>query len=226
MDNLKVLNSYSPNVGVNGMPNKRKIIHDNTTKTLWFEKPPLYKFVDLGLPSGTLWAERNVGASSPEDYGFYFAWGETKGFSKEECDDDVRRFTWGEYKFTSGACTSITDTNFRGGFTKYNNNSSHGIVDNLTTLELVDDAAYRTDKICKMPTYADVEELIKNSTYTLETLNGMNIAKITSNINNKYIYIPFNGYYDNGDVRMVNAVSTIWTSSVIERNNRFFVSCN
>lgn len=209
---------------MNGIPKKRKIIYDNTTKALWFEKPPLYKFVDLGLPSGTLWAERNVGATSPEDYGFYFAWGETKGFSKEECDNDVRLFKWGEYKFTSGACTGITDSSFRGGFTKYNNNPQNGVVDNLTTLELIDDAAYRTDNICQMPTYADFEELINNSTFILATFNETTIAKIISKINNNYIYIPFNGYVDNGGgIKRYDDIASLWTSSTIERNNRFLV---
>ena len=44
------------------------------------------QFIDLGLPSGTLWADRNIGADAPEDYGDYFRWGETTPFT-ENSDD-------------------------------------------------------------------------------------------------------------------------------------------
>ncbi len=57
-----------------------------------------YEYVDLGLPSGTLWATCNVGASSPNEYGLYFAWGETRGYSGVS----ERRFTDDEYDFDKG----------------------------------------------------------------------------------------------------------------------------
>ena len=64
-----------------------------------------YDYVDLGLPSGTLWATCNVGASSPEKYGLYFAWGETTGYTSEQVPD-VRAFTEDEYK--AGPAASIS----------------------------------------------------------------------------------------------------------------------
>lgn len=94
------------------------------------ESESLYEFVDLGLPSGLLWATYNIGATKPEEYGLYFAWGETQGY--EGITDD-KQFSWADYKLCGGSNSTLT---------KYNNNSSYGTVDTLTTLEQVDDAAY------------------------------------------------------------------------------------
>ena len=83
------------------------------------------QWVDLGLPSGLLWADRNVGAQSPEDYGNYYAWGETS--TKEVYD-------WSTYAYG----------NAYDALTKYCNMSNYGLngfSDNLTTLEASDDAA-------------------------------------------------------------------------------------
>ena len=110
------------------------------------EKPELYEWVDLGLPSGLKWADKNVGAEKPEDFGLYFAWGETQGYTGIT---DEKQFSWSDYKLYCGSNKTLT---------KYNTNSSYGTVDNLTTLEQVDDAAYTSDKTCRMPTRAELEE--------------------------------------------------------------------
>ena len=86
-----------------------------------------HEFVDLGLPSGTLWATCNVGANAPEEYGDYFAWGETA--PKET-------HSWNTYKWCNGSSTTMT---------KYCTNSSfgyNGFVDNKRVLDPEDDAAY------------------------------------------------------------------------------------
>ena len=83
-----------------------------------------YAYVDLGLISGTKWATCNVGASSPEDYGYYFAWGEVS--PKFVYDSD-------SYKWSKGSNDTMT---------KYCTSSSYGTVDHKTTLDLSDDAAY------------------------------------------------------------------------------------
>ena len=70
-----------------------------------------FEYVDLGLPSGTKWATCNVGADKETDYGFYFAFGETKGYS---CFTDAKAFNWSDYKF------SVNGSNAK--FSKYNNN--------------------------------------------------------------------------------------------------------
>ena len=90
----------------------------NTTPVVNYD----HEYVDLGLPSGTLWATCNVGASSPEDVGDYFAWG-------ENATKDI--YDWKQYKFGI-LCTDVCK------LTKYCNDSTcgyNGYVDNLTVLE-------------------------------------------------------------------------------------------
>ena len=86
-----------------------------------------HAFVDLGLPSGTKWATCNVGASSPEDYGDYFAWGETA---------PKKEYSWNSYLFRIKGNNSKNVI-----FSKYNIWSAHGVVDNKTCLDSSDDVA-------------------------------------------------------------------------------------
>ena len=140
------------------------------------------KWVDLGLPSGLLWASTNIGAEKPEEYGLYFAWGETQGYEGITID---KQFTWEDYKWCNGSYNTLT---------KYNYTSTYGTIDNLTTLEQVDDAAYQSDNTCRMPTKTDLEELIANTTSTWETLNDVNGRRFTSKINGNSIFVPAAGY--------------------------------
>lgn len=103
-----------------------------------------YKAVDLGLPSGILWADRNIGASSPEDSGLYFQWGDTQGYTADQCGsgEGQKAFTWDDYKFG-------TESNL----TKYND------TDGKTVLDSEDDAVSVTSVKFRMPTEAEMEEL-------------------------------------------------------------------
>lgn len=102
-----------------------------------------YGYVDLGLPSGTLWATCNIDASSPKDLGGLFAWGETT--SKEKFDG------WIDYKYANSYDEQI----------KYNLESSKGLVDNKTQLDLSDDAAYaRWGGNWRIPSRIQMNELI------------------------------------------------------------------
>ena len=138
-----------------------------------------HDFVDLGLPSGTLWATCNVGAINPEDYGDYFAWGETT--IKET-------YSWSTYKYCNGSSTT---------FTKYCNNSSYGnegFTDTLTTLEAGDDAATANwGAGWRMPTSTEMQELFDNCTYEWTTQNGVSGEKFTGP-NGKSIFLPAAGY--------------------------------
>lgn len=131
------------------------------------------EYVDLDLPSKTLWATCNVGASSPEGYGDYFAWGETE--PKEE-------YSWGNYAHGTAASSPS--------MTKYNAN------DNKTALDEVDDAAaYNWGTNSVMPTHAQLKEL-KDVSYTkteMIEVNGVNCLRITSKINGKSILLPAAG---------------------------------
>lgn len=159
------------------------------------------EFVDLGLPSGVLWASCNLGAKKPYDYGSYFAWGETEGKSSD--------FTFSNYKLCNGSMNTLT---------KYNNNSSYGTVDNLTTLELIDDAAHHFDNSCRMPTIADVEELFANTTITTNRINDHVVYTLTSKINNNAIIIPASGYNNSGANR--NSYSYVWINSIDNNDPR------
>lgn len=183
-----------------------RVVYDKTTDLVWIDTPiqSLYEFVDLGLPSGLKWASCNVGAEKPEDFGLYFAWGETEGY---EGITDEKQFSWSDYKLCGGSDSTLT---------KYNNNSSYGTVDNLTVLEQVDDAAYTSDKTCRMPTKADLEELTANTTSTWETLNGVNGRRFTSNTNGNSIFVPAAGYCSDGSVYDVGFYGFLWSSSLNE----------
>ena len=203
-----------------------RVVYDKTTDLVWIDTPiqSLYEFVDLGLPSGLKWASCNVGAEKPEDFGLYFAWGETQGYSGITSE---KGFYWGDYKYSSGQ-TSSTSTSFKG-VTKYNSNSSNGTVDNLTVLEQVDDAAYTSDKTCRMPTKSDFEELTANTTSVWETLNGVNGRRFTSKTNGNSIFVPAAGYCYGGSVSGVGSYGYLWSSSLNDSNsmcawNLYFIS--
>lgn len=157
-----------------------------------------YNAVDLGLPSGTLWADRNVGADSPEAYGDYFAWGETT--TKDTYD-------WSTYKWCQGSETTMT---------KYNTKGSHGTVDNKTTLDLEDDAAYvNMGYEWRMPTQAEQEELINECTWTWITQNGTNGYKVTGT-NSNSIFLPAAGGRVDSDLLAAGSNSLYWSSSLYE----------
>lgn len=163
-----------------------------------------YEFVDLGLPSGLKWASCNVGAEKPEDFGLYFAWGETEGY---EGITDEKQFSWADYKFSIDGSSS--------NFSKYNS------IDGLTTLEQIDDVAYVSDNTCRMPTKAELEELTANTTSTWETLNGVNGRRFTSKTNDNSIFVPAAGSYSSGSVYDVGSIGGMWGSSLSESNSRY-----
>ena len=142
-------------------------------------------YVDLGLPSGTLWATCNVGASSPEEYGDYFAWGETTGYN-----DGKATFEWSTYKW----CMGTDDT-----MTKYCRDSSYGyegFTDGKRELDLEDDPAYvNWGAAWRMPSLDQFNELINSSYTTAEwtTQNGVKGCKITSLTNGNSLFLPTAG---------------------------------
>lgn len=138
-----------------------------------------HEYVDLGLPSGTLWATCNVGATKPEECGDYFAWGET---------EPKYDYSWENYKWCAGDEKMLT---------KYCYESScgnNGFTDNKTELDLEDDAAYvNWGSQWRMPSYDQIKELIDNCTWTWTQLNGVNGYKVTSKKNGNSIFFPAAG---------------------------------
>jgi len=138
--------------------------------------------IDLGLPSGTKWSCCNVGASKPEDYGDYFAWGETMGYKSGKTN-----FTWSTYKWCQGSAYTMT---------KYNTDSSHDTVDAISELQPSDDAATANwGSGWQMPSIDQCSELINGRYTTTEwtTVNGINGRKITSKTNGNSIFLPAAG---------------------------------
>lgn len=144
-----------------------------------------HECVDLGLPSGTLWATCNVGAENPWDYGDYFAWGET------EPKDARYKYYWHYYKYAE-------DT-IRLYITKYCTNEErghNGFTDGKTILEPDDDAATVNwgSEWC-MPTKEQWKELTDSCIWTMVTLNGINGYE-AKGPNGNTIFLPASGEKD------------------------------
>ena len=150
-------------------------------------------YVDLGLPSGTLWATKNVGASNPEDYGDYFAWGETE-------PKDV--YDWSTYKWCNGSSSNLT---------KYCTSSSYGTVDNKTQLDLEDDAAYvNLGSSWRMPSRDQIEELRTNCSWIYTTINGVK-GILFIGPNGKMLFMPAAGYRSGNSLNYSNAEGRYWS---------------
>ena len=156
----------------------------------------LNDYVDLGLPSGTLWATCNIGASSPEDYGDYFAWGETEAKST---------YNWSTYKLCNGS--------FK--MTKYCTDSSYGdngFKDNKKELDLDDDAAYvNWGPGWRMPSQEQMEELSRECTWTWTT-NGY----VVKGPNNNTIFLPAAGYRSDGSLYYDGSYGFYWSRMLYE----------
>ena len=165
-----------------------------------------YEWVDLGL--SVKWATCNVGANSPEDYGAYFAWGETATKSK---------YTWETYKFRR--------KNLK--FSKYNTKSSFGHVDNITTLQRGEKAGETVDDVARakwggnwrMPTKEEFEELLNLCDKEWTTYKGVNGWKFTSKKNSSnWIFLPAADSSEGGINRLIGDDHTddlfYWSSSL------------
>ena len=166
------------------------------------------QFVDLGLPSGTLWATCNVGATSPEESGDFFGWGETE--TKEV-------YNYPLYKWNSAAATPPV-------FSKYCTLESMGTVDNLTELELEDDAAYvNMGTEWRMPSKEQIQELIStnNTKSEWKRVNGVYGRKFTSLVNGDTIFIPAVGHYAGGAISFNEGdilSGLYWSRTLVEDN--------
>ena len=170
--------------------------------------------VDLGLPSGTKWANMNVGAEKPEDYGLFFAWGETTGYSSSGTSDD-RSFDWANYKWCNGSQTTIT---------KYCNDASYGTVDNQLTLLPEDDAARANwGGEWSMPTYDDMRELLDNTTSEWTTQNGVNGRRFTA-ANGNSIFLPAAGFRVGASLGNQAMFGDYWLASV-DPSNSYYARC-
>lgn len=164
---------------------------------------PQSDWVDMGLPSGVLWAKCNLGANSPEEYGNYYAWGETN--PKEV-------YNWNTYRY----CTADDEGNLLT-LIKYNTSSDYGTPDNLTILRGMDDAAIAIlGNGAHTPTKEEWQELINYSTVEWTTFNGVNGRKFTSIINGNTLFFPAAGFRYGSELYGVDGCGNgfYWSSSL------------
>ncbi len=148
------------------------------------EKGGIYA-VDLGL--SVKWATCNVGATKPEEYGDYFAWGEVK---------PKKQYDWSTYKYCRGTSETLT---------KYCTSSSYGIVDNKTVLDPSDDAAtVNWGGSWRMPTQAEQFELKDKCKWRWTTQNGVKGYKVVGP-NGNSIFLPAAGLMDGTSLSCVGS---------------------
>lgn len=165
-----------------------------------------HEYVDLGLPSGTLWATCNIGAENITDYGDYFAWGETSGYNSGKTSFEVATYSY----YKENKPDTIIEKDEQGfetktityhkGYTKYvkskdaSKNGYDGLYDDKTTLESIDDAAtINWGSKWQIPTKTQWTELISNCTWTWCILNDVKGCKVIAT-NGNYIFLPAAGY--------------------------------
>lgn len=163
---------------------------------------PTDEWVDLGLPSGLLWAKCNLGGAAPEEYGGNYSWGETA--QKEAYD-------WSHYRY----CTVDSVGEFKA-LTKYNTRSNYGAVDSLTTLEASDDAATAVlGSGARIPTKEEWQELMDNTTAEWTTLNGVNGRQFTA-ANGKSLFLPAAGRRHGSELEYDGSYGIYWSASLVE----------
>jgi len=157
-----------------------------------------FGYVDLNLPSGTLWAWKNVGASSPDESGLYFQWGDTKGYTADQVGTrrGQKNFSSCGYKWNPSGDGSA--------FTKYTTMKAK--------LGLDDDAAHANmGGTWHMPTPTQISELLNNTTHPWTTQNGVNGRLFTSK-NGNSIFIPAAGNAWDGSLSDRGDYGYVWSS--------------
>ena len=158
-----------------------------------------HTYVDLGLPSGLLWATCNVGADTPEDYGDYFAWGETQPKST---------YNWSTYQYCMGSENTMT---------KYCSNSNcgyNGFTDNLTTLLPEDDAATANwGSGWRMPTREEWQELYQNTTNIWTTQSGVH-GRLFTATNGNSLFLPAAGVREGTSLNFSGSYGLYWSRSL------------
>lgn len=170
-----------------------------------------HDYVDLKLPSGTLWSTCNIGANKPSDAGLYFQWADIKGYTGEQvgAGEEQKPFTWNDYKWYPN--------NGEEDFIKYNAKGAK--------LELRDDAAFfnMNGEMCwHMPSPSQIKELIDNTISNLETLDGVKGIRFKSKKNpSNSIFFPLAGVAYRGSVQNNGNYGYVWSSTLSDK----YVTC-
>lgn len=186
-------------------PNVSLINEDNSVRYLPELEDPYngHEYVEIG---GLKWATMNIGASKPSDYGLYFAWGDTQGYTAEQVRDEGQKyFGWEDYKHGNPDDTGIT---------KYNE------TDKKTILEPSDDAAVANwGGSWRMPTTDEFKALgaAVNTEWTqVNNVYGMLCTDIEDS--SKKLFFPAAGNCYNGSVEDVGDYGYYWSSSLYTDN--------
>ena len=166
-----------------------------------------YEYVDLGLPSGILWAKCNIGADTETDAGSYFQWGDTQGYTADQVGVD-KIFDWAHYKF-----------GMRDNLTKYNS------TDGLTTLQPEDDAAYANmGEDWKLPTEVQYQELIENTTSAwVDNYNNTGVSgRLFSAKNGNTLFLPAVGAASSNIVYGISFYGLYWSANCIDNSGSDF----
>ena len=181
-------------------PNVSLVKETNNVYSLKKKNANGHSYVDLGLPSGTMWAKYNVGATSETAYGDYFMWGSTTPNTADEC-------TWTNAPFNNHS-SDYNETYF---------NSVKGTVcPNGVLAKEYDAASHIMGGDWRMPTKAELQELIDKTTnewvtnYKGTGVNGYNFTGSNGNS----IFIPAAGYCSSGSVYNADNISYVWSSSI------------
>ena len=170
--------------------------------------------IDLGLPSGIKWANMNLGASVPEEYGDYYAWGETEPYyisqSPLTWKDGKTGYNWASYKWCNGSGESLT---------KYVTvlNGQYGTYDGKSVLDSEDDAArVKFGGNWRMPTEAECAELVNNCTWTwITNYNGSGVdGRLVTAPNGHSIFLPAAGCRLGSSLYEENLTGYYWSSSL------------
>lgn len=169
-----------------------------------------HEYVDLGLPSGTLWATCNIGANAALEYGDLYAWGET---------ETKTTYLWDNYKYCKGQWQ----------MTKYCNDPAYGyqgFTDTLTVLEPSDDvAAVQWGGGWHMPTWEQMCELIQKSSVYATKVNGVFCCRFIGP-NGNVLYLPAAGSGVDGDIHFnQGGVGNYWTSTLCLDHNSDYAKC-
>ena len=208
-----------------------RIVYDSTTGCVYCQGVNPYDYVDLGLPSQLKWAKCNIGASTPEEAGLYFQWGDTQGYTAEQVGSGggQKYFYWTDYKFSISGSSS--------NFSKYNAS------DSKTVLDPEDDAAHvNMGGNWRMPTFEEFKELFMNTDVylvqtddkeihgtesqndddvyfmqwdekpTLSTFKGVKFYK--KDDKQTYLFVPACGVVLQGAVEEVGAGGVLWSASL------------
>ena len=201
------------------MPNVSLCTQENEVHYNPLSPTPQHDFVEIG---GIKWATMNIGANSITDYGLYFQWGDTQGYTAEQVGsgEGQKYFGWADYKYGNG-----TSSPGATGMTKYNE------TDGKTVLDASDDAAVANwGGSWRMPTTAEFQTLgaAVNTAWTAD-YQGSGVAGLVctdKTDSSKVLFFPAAGICDGGSVENVGDISGCWSSSLSTsyRQSAYFLS--